>query len=191
MLEIPPDEPEQWRPLSFSDQWEVSTLGRVRTVERQVRSGGRCQRVPSRIRKPAPDRCGNLLLNFRVGGRSTGRTVQSLVAEAWLPKPPGAVRACNLDGDRRNNRLSNVAWLTREQQSDLKAAAAGLLPPGLTAADICEIRRRFDAGEKAAAVAAAYPTVTRAVVYGIGTRRAWQWVPEKPPTTVAQATIVG
>lgn len=108
-------ENEKWRPVvGYEGQYEVSDLGRVRGLDRFVRSksGGR-RFVRGRLLKPtARNQYGHLKV---VLSGQKARTIHSLVAEAFLgPRPPGMVTR-HLNGVRTDNRAENLAYGTISQ----------------------------------------------------------------------------
>lgn len=109
---------EEWRPVvGYEGRYDVSNLGRVRSVDREVLT-----RWGPRLRK------GKILaasINQRTGYRvatlsdkQSGRKlyyalVHRLVLEAFVgPCPPG-MECCHGDLDRSNAALSNLRWDTR------------------------------------------------------------------------------
>lgn len=105
---------ERWKQIA-DQPYEVSDLGRVRAIAREVsfttRSGGRAVRKKKeRLLKPWPTTGGYVqvyLMNREV------RQVHTLVLEAFVgPRPEGHEAAHN-DNVRSNNKLSNLSWKTR------------------------------------------------------------------------------
>lgn len=109
------NEPETWNPVvGYEGIYEVSDLGRVRSLERMSSQG---RLVKSRILKQTPTSNGLYLkVDLVRGGKSTRRTVRvhRLVAEAFLGAPPSPERTdcCHEDGDGHNNAVSNLRWDT-------------------------------------------------------------------------------
>lgn len=99
---------ENWRPVvGFEGYYEVSDLGRVRTVKRGKGS------TYGAIRTARPDaRSGYLRLTLKVGGVSYGRDVHTLVAEAFLDRPPGRYVVDHKNCDRADARLRNLQYMT-------------------------------------------------------------------------------
>jgi hypothetical protein len=114
---------EQWRPIpGFEGSYEVSDLGRVRSVDRFVATRRGTRSAPGRILRPHPDRYGRPWVSLCIGGeRKIGR-IHRLVLEAFVgPCPPGMF-ALHADDDRTNNRLANLRWGTRvDNQRDAVA----------------------------------------------------------------------
>jgi len=128
-----------------------------------------------RERRPCPGPRGYLHLVVTRGGRMVGHPVHRMVAEAFHgPRPSPAHEVRHLDGDRANNRPSNLAWGTRQENAadrDLHGTTARGRRNGaytkpervrrgdnngraiLTTAQVREVRRRLDAGDLRADVA--------------------------------------
>lgn len=58
---------------------------------------------------------GNVQLN--VNGKGTGRSVGKIVAEAFLEKPESTSLVNHKDGDKMNNRVDNLEWITNKENS--------------------------------------------------------------------------
>jgi hypothetical protein len=98
--------PEQWRPVvDWEGLYEVSNLGRVRSLPRTTTSG--------RVLIPMTQPNGYLFVGLYDYQRRAGRLVHRLVGEAFIgPKPRGMVTR-HLDGDQTNNRLTNLEYSTQ------------------------------------------------------------------------------
>jgi len=103
---------EQWLPVfGFEDLYEVSDLGRVKSLGRPYCNGVRS--FPPLILRPGPSNYGHLSVVL-MPGRKT-HMVHRLVLEAFVsPRPPG-MDTCHRDGDPTNNRLDNLRWGTRSE----------------------------------------------------------------------------
>ena len=128
-----------------------------------------------RERRSHPNHGNYLMVTVQRDGVEVGHPVHRMVAEAFHgPKPSAQHEVRHLDGDRRNNAASNLAWGTRRENIDDREAhgttARGARngaytkpesrPRGeankraiLTAAQVADVRRRLDAGEQRADIA--------------------------------------
>ena len=111
---------EKWKNITgYEGLYQVSDQGRVRSLDRHD-SLGRLHRSQIKSQRKRPD--GYLSVDlFRGegiranggGGRGRTFTVHKLVATEFCEKPDdmeGRVEVCHLDGDRGNNKASNLAW---------------------------------------------------------------------------------
>lgn len=106
---------EIWKPVpEFEGLYEVSSLGRVRSLARQVKQMSRHGSEYTMMRKGKllkPGRASNGYLTVTLG-RGNTRLVQHLVALAFLgPRPEGHL-VCHNNGDRRDNRAENLRYDT-------------------------------------------------------------------------------
>lgn len=109
---------ERWLPVVGEPGYQISDLGRARSVDRVVlRSNGQERRYRSRPRKPVARGNGHLWISFR----DRNRSVHSMVLEAFTgPRPPG-MWGCHANDDPTDNRLSNLRWATpRDNHLDMK-----------------------------------------------------------------------
>ena len=115
--------PEEWRPVpGFEDFYEVSDLGRVRSLPRTVLfTDGRRRTWPARMLKTYTwGDNPHLQVNIYTPGRNTKRSVHQLVLLAFVgPRPPGpeGEEIRHLDGDHLNNTLSNLVYGSRAENA--------------------------------------------------------------------------
>lgn len=102
--------PEQWLPVvGFEGYYDVSSHGRVRSLPRRKCRG--------RILKPQPLPAGYLQVNLSVSNVRYTRSVHTLVMRAFEgPCPPGE-EVRHLDGNPANNRRSNLAYGTHDENA--------------------------------------------------------------------------
>jgi len=103
---------EEWRSVvGFEGFYEVSSLGRVRSLPRYVnhsRSGKVLRKGVER--KQGYNTNGYRMVGLSENGRTRYATVHRLVAEAFLPPNEGQRVIRHLNDDREDNRAENLAW---------------------------------------------------------------------------------
>ena len=105
---------EEWRPIAgYEGCYEVSNLGRVRSLDRPSRN--RCGPFirRGRILKPYRGR-GNGGNRYGIGLSRNGKTktaaIHNLVLDAFVGPRPAGMECRHLDGDPGNNTISNIQW---------------------------------------------------------------------------------
>lgn len=107
---------ETWRPVCGTPHYEVSDLGRVRSLARTVtRSDGRSRRFPSVLLSAATHPNAP---HPRVNVHGKTRTVHSLVCRAFHGEPKPGQEVRHLNGIPSDNRASNLAWGDKHDQAD-------------------------------------------------------------------------
>lgn len=175
---------EKWKEvLGFEGRYEVSSEGRVRSVERRApmpRNGpGATKLVRSKIlgNKPAEDGYVRMTL-LDEHGKLHMRYVHRIVLEAFVGLCPPGLECCHGDGNRSNNRLDNLRWDTRPANHADKnkhgTASRGERNSSskLTWAEVDEIRSRLDTGEVGAVLSREFG-VSNTVITSIRKGRTW------------------
>lgn len=139
---------EEWRRVvQFGGRYEVSNLGRIKSVRRLTDPAvdGRKPRVVSeKILIGGLDHDGYPYVNLRANGKNFIRKVHRLVAEAFIGPPPGAVyEVCHNDGDCSNAAADNLRWDTRSA-NNLDQVKHGTHPHAFKTH--CPAGHEYDAG---------------------------------------------
>lgn len=93
---------EEWRPIENFPEYSVSNFGNVRTNK------------TGRILALSENQFGLLQVGLMRDGEQKHRSVPLLVAKAFIPQPTGPFDTpINLDGNRHNNHVDNLAWRPR------------------------------------------------------------------------------
>lgn len=113
-----PTHEEVWRPVvGYEGAYEVSNLGRVRSLDRWIeRVTGARQRLRGRILSIQFD--GRYeSVRLKLGGAGRTVRVHQLVTEAFIGPRPDGMEVCHDDGDPRNNRVDNLRYDTHAANS--------------------------------------------------------------------------
>ena len=101
---------EIWKDIpGYEGKYKVSNLGRVKSLERKVRSVNRYsgkeffRTVRERILKPGPANTGHLYVVL--GHGEAGKPVHQLVMKAFVGEAPQGMEVRHLNGNPKDNRL--------------------------------------------------------------------------------------
>ena len=101
-------EQEQWKPIQeFNGEYEVSNLGRVRSMKQY---GGQIGRIMPQTKQHH----GYHAVMFWMNNNAYCRKVHRLVAEAFIPNPDNLKEVNHIDGNHDNNQVSNLEWITHQ-----------------------------------------------------------------------------
>lgn len=104
---------EQWREVAGFPDYEVNTAGLVRSW----RPVGRYlwpRKAPILLRPGRAPGQYPIVVLTRDGKTKKTRAIHRLVLEAFAGPCPRGMEACHNNGDREDNRLSNLRWDTRK-----------------------------------------------------------------------------
>lgn len=104
---------ETWRAVpGYEGAYEVSDLGRVRSLDRLDRCG---KRRHGRLLRPISMPSGYLVVNLWCNNKSRTWLIHRLVLMAFVGEPPKSHEALHRNGDNSDNRFANLAWGTHSQ----------------------------------------------------------------------------
>jgi hypothetical protein len=117
---------EEWRPVvGWESLYEVSNLGRVRSLSRIARNNRRFEGQMMALSRKSIGYAQVRISDGRGGVKSA--LVHRLVLEAFVGPCPAGLLACHNDGDGFNNRLDNLRWDT-QQSNQLDRRKHGTVP---------------------------------------------------------------
>ena len=127
---------EEWRPVvGFETHYLVSNRGRIKRTSKTTRT-------EKEYILGSKTSHGYRGVTFTVGGKCYSRYLHRVLAAAFLPNPDNCGQINHIDGDKENNALSNIEWVTPLQNTH-HAKRHGLNPPNtarLSLAQVEEIR---------------------------------------------------
>jgi hypothetical protein len=175
-------EPERWLPVPEWELYEVSDLGRVRSLHGGKGKGKRGGLI-RQGRLAGYPYLGVMLCR---DGQKTRRLVHQLVMGAFVGLPPEGREVRHGPGGALDNRLVNLSYGTRKENMADKVRdgtlvyGEGIVGSRLTEQVVIECRRRYAAGETAAALGAEFG-VTASTMGEAVTGDSWAWIPGGTP----------
>jgi hypothetical protein len=105
--------PEQWAPMPGFPNYEISSHGRVHSKPR----GGKRSRI---VKQQLVSGYLRVSLRNPPNRSATGVLVHRAVLEAFIGPAPQGREAAHLDGNRTNNSVDNLCWVTRKENHSHK-----------------------------------------------------------------------
>ena len=97
---------EIWRDIDEYENYQISSWGRVYSKERHK------YLIPETTEK------GYLRVDLNKGGVRKHYKVHRLVAGEFIPNPLGKPQVNHIDGNKKNNSVSNLEWVTNRENYD-------------------------------------------------------------------------
>lgn len=174
---------EVWKPVvGYEGLYEASDQGRVRGLDREIRSGKSGRRIwKGRVLVQEELRHGYMAVSLCKDGERWARAVHAIVLEAFSGLPPARHECAHDNNIRSDNRLSNLSWKTRKENFADKIRH-GTQPRGEThwrsGLDAGTVLRARDLGASGAGPSAIsrHLGVSRCAVKHILDRTSWRHV---------------
>ena len=110
-----------WKTIERFPDYQVSDNGRVRSF---------CRYPNGRFLKPGTNRLGYLYVVLYLYGERNYCVIHRLVLETFVGPWPEGMETNHLDGDKRNNRVENLEWVTHSENM-IHAYQNGLKTPNI------------------------------------------------------------
>ena len=109
---------EYYRPINeYHGLYEVSTLGNVRSITREVSHIDHSITIKSRILKPYLGTSGYYTVTLSKGGKRRKFLVHRLVATTFIQAYNDKPCVNHKDGNKLNNEVSNLEWSTYSENN--------------------------------------------------------------------------
>ena len=173
---------ERWSKIpNYEKFYMASNLGRIKSIGRWVNTCGDGKRyVEERIMKPQKRPDGYLMVGLSKNNKTTSKTIHRLVLTSFLDQPPKKEFVNHIDGNKKNNKLSNLEWVDKSENAK-HSFRLGLSKPTrgelsgvskLKEKDVLDIKRRALSGELAKSISNDY-NISNATVYQIKNGKRW------------------
>lgn len=106
---------ELWKDIpNYENIYQASNLGRIRTHINKTTYTERhgVRHWKQRILKPKITKDGNHRVSLWKNGKEKTMLVHRLVGMAWIPNPNNLATINHKDGNRYNNNINNLEWLS-------------------------------------------------------------------------------
>lgn len=125
---------EEWRNVAgYEDLYQVSNLGRIKSLMREIRRGSGIWRKPNKILKPQLNGRGYHHVSlFGTDSKHQIKCIHQIVAEAFIENPDKYNCIDHINTDKKDNRASNLRWcnykmnmnnpITKEKVDEIRAS---------------------------------------------------------------------
>ena len=165
---------KEWAPIEhYEGIYRVSNFGDVHNLQR------------NRYLKPRNERSGYLGFYLSKDGKKEHHMVHRLVLHAFGPPQPSTRHQCNhIDGDKLNNHISNLEWVTPSENRkhafdigiNVPARGEQVSSSRLTETQVKRIRRVYAQGLQTQAALARYYQVHYMTIWNIIHRKNWKHI---------------
>ena len=112
---------EIWKDIpGYEGMYQISNFGRVKSLEREVNIkllniGWAKRKVPELIRKQTVYKNGYAGIQLHKQQRVRLHLIHRLVAQAFIPNPGGKPEVNHKNGDKLDNCIDNLEWVTASE----------------------------------------------------------------------------
>lgn len=171
---------EIWRPIpGFEATHEASSLGQVRSLDREIRIGKTRRMIGGVLR---PSRMGSnpyLCVDLCVDGQHYRRPVHRFVALAFLGgAPAGKPHVAHYDGNKDNNHVTNLRWASqKENEADKRRHGRTLNGERVSGSKLTaeKVRPIRDSNKSLSALAREY-CVSKQAISAVRNNRTWRQI---------------
>ena len=179
------DMDEIWKPIEgYEDLYQVSSYGRVKSNDRtEICKNGLVRFREGKILKPHQNYNGYLWVSLCKNDKRKKNKIHRLVAQAFIPNINNKPQVNHIDGNKHNNNLKNLEWVTSKENMEhaikkgLWEAPKGTKNPTnkLSNENVLDIRALLNEGVTVKELAEKY-SVHTSTIYRIKRDKSWSWL---------------
>lgn len=163
---------ETWKPVvGYEGRYEVSDMGKVKSLKQ------------GKILKGEVVHNGYLRVGLCKNNKSKWHRVHRLVLLSFVGECPEDCEGCHLDGNRKNNHIDNLKWVTRKENQSHREShgttcrGENNVMSKLQAEDISIIRGASKYGIEQKTLAGFFG-VSQSAISLVMRRKSWKHIPE-------------
>lgn len=126
-----PMEEEIWKDIKgYEGLYQASNFGRIKRLEALLPDkNGNKHYSPEKILKPWKHKSGYQLIGLNKYGCRKAKLIHRIIAEAFIENPHDKPQINHKDGDKTNNCVSNLEWVTNSENQRHKIYTLGKKTP--------------------------------------------------------------
>lgn len=107
---------EVWESLAnYEDLYMVSTMGRIKALEKEIKYKRKTRILPEHILKPKNNGKYYWTVGIHEEDKIVYKYVHRLVAETFIPNVNNKPQVDHKNGNKNDNRVSNLSWVTASE----------------------------------------------------------------------------
>lgn len=109
---------EVWMPVvGYEKYYKVSNTGKVKRFNYDSYGVNTKHKSKDYCLKPLDNGCGYLRIKFSVKNKAKRIMLHRIIAEAFIPNPQKKKTVNHKDGNKYNNSIDNLEWLTQAENN--------------------------------------------------------------------------
>lgn len=104
---------EIWKDVKgYEGSYQVSNLGRVKSLDREIKSRYGFRKIKGIILKEIPDKDGYYRVNLKESQNGKTKNIHRLVATAFIDNKENKPQVNHINGVKNDNNVNNLEWST-------------------------------------------------------------------------------